>query len=153
MNRPPSPLNMLLSRHTRRREFIALFGAAVAWPLAGRAQHAALPVIGILSPGSPKSDTSRVSAFRQGLKETGYVEDQNYAIEYRGAQDKLDLLPALAADLVSRGVALIVTIATPATLAAMAATTTIPIIFNVGVDPVQFSLGTSLNRPGGNIRA
>jgi ABC-type uncharacterized transport system substrate-binding protein len=75
-----------------------------------RAQRAALPVIGILSPGSPKSDTSRMSAVRQGLKETGYVEDQNYAIEYRGAQDNLDLLPVLAADLVSRGVALIVTV-------------------------------------------
>jgi putative tryptophan/tyrosine transport system substrate-binding protein len=137
----------------RRREFIkGTVGSAVAgWPLAARAQPAALPVIGFLSPGSPKSDTGRMSAVRQGLRETGYIEDQNYAIEYRGAQDKLDLLPALAADLVSRGVTLIVTVATPATLAAKAATTTIPIIFNVGVDPVQFSLGTSLNRPGGNI--
>ena len=136
----------------RRRDFIGIVGnAAIAWPLAARAQRAALPVIGILSPGSPKSDTSRVSAVRQALKETGYVEDQNYAIEYRGAQDKLDLLPVLAADLVSRGVALIVTIATPATLAAKAATTTIPIVFNVGVDPVQFGLVTSLTRPGGNI--
>jgi putative ABC transport system substrate-binding protein len=110
-----------------------------------------MPVIGFLSPGSPKSDTGRVSAVRQGLKETGYVEDQNYAIEYRGAQGKSDLLPALAADLVSRGVALIVTVATTATLAAKAATTTIPIIFNVGVDPVQFGFVTSLNRPGGNM--
>ena len=134
----------------RRRGLIASLGGAAAWPLAARAQRAALPVIGILSPGSPKSDTSRVSAVRQGLKETGYVEDQ-YAIEYRGAQDKLDLLPVLAADLVSRGVALIVTVATPATLAAKAATTTIPIIFNVGIDPVQLGLVTSLNRPGSNM--
>ena len=136
----------------RRREFISLVGgAATAWPSAARAQQpAALPVIGFLSPGSPKSDTGRVSAVRQGLKETGYVEDQ-YAIEYRGAQDKLDLLPVLAADLVSRGVALIVTVATPATLAAKAATTTIPIIFNVGIDPVQLGLVTSLNRPGSNM--
>jgi putative tryptophan/tyrosine transport system substrate-binding protein len=137
--------------HIRRRGLLASLGGAAAWPLAARAQRAALPVIGILSPGSPKSDTSRVSAVRQGLKETGYVEDQNYAIEYRGAQDKLDLLPVLAADLVSRGVALIVTLATPATLAAKAASTTIPIVFNVGVDPVQFGLVTSLTRPGGNI--
>jgi ABC-type uncharacterized transport system substrate-binding protein len=126
----------------KRREFITLIGgAATAWPVAVCAQQPAMPMIGFLSPGSPKSDTGRMSAVRQGLRETGYIEDQNYAIEYRGAQDKLDL----------RGVALIVTVATPATLAAKAATTTIPIIFNVGVDPVQFSLGTSLNRPGGNI--
>ncbi len=111
----------------RRRDLIGIIGnAGIAWPLAGRAQRAALPVIGILSPGSPKSDTSRVSAVRQGLKETGYVEDQNYAIEYRGAQDKLDVLPALAADLVGRRVALIVTLATPATLAAKALGLTIP---------------------------
>src|SRR6516164_6860416 len=126
----------------RRREFISLLGSIAVWPLAARAQPTAQPVIGFLSPGSPKSDTGRMSAVRQGLRETGYIEDQNYAIEYRGA---------VAADLVSRGVALIVTAATPATLAAKAATTTIPIVFNVGVDPVQFSLGTSLNRPGGNI--
>jgi putative ABC transport system substrate-binding protein len=136
----------------RRRDFIKVIARSMAvWPLAARAQHAALPVIGILSPGSPKSDAGRVSAVRQGLKETGYVEDQNYAIEYRGAQNKLDLLPVLAADLVSRGVALIVTVGVTATLAAKAATTTIPIIFNVGVDPVQFGLVTSLNRPGGNM--
>jgi putative ABC transport system substrate-binding protein len=136
----------------RRRDFVrAIVGAAVVSPFTAQAQQAAMPVIGFLSPGSPKSDTGRVSAVRQGLKETGYVEDQNYAIEYRGAQGKSDLLPALAADLVSRGVALIVTVATTATLAAKAATTTIPIIFNVGVDPVQFGFVTSLNRPGGNM--
>jgi putative tryptophan/tyrosine transport system substrate-binding protein len=136
----------------RRRDFVrAIIGAAVVSPFTAQAQQAAMPVIGFLSPGSPKSDTGRVSAVRQGLKETGYVEDQNYAIEYRGAQGKSDLLPALAADLVSRGVALIVTVATTATLAAKAATTTIPIIFNVGVDPVQFGFVTSLNRPGGNM--
>ncbi len=137
----------------RRREFIkGTVGSALAGsPLAARAQSAASPVIGFLSPGSRKSDTSRMNAVQQGLRETGYIEDQNYAIEYRGAQDKLDLLPVLAADLVSRGVTVIVTIATPATLAAKTATTTIPIVFIVGVDPVQFGLVTSLNRPGGNI--
>jgi putative tryptophan/tyrosine transport system substrate-binding protein len=136
----------------RRRDFVrAIVGAAMVSPFTAQAQQAAMPVIGFLSPGSPKSDTGRLSAVRQGLKETGYVEDQNYVIEYRGAQGKSDLLPALAADLVSRGVALIVTVATTATLAAKAATTTIPIIFNVGVDPVQFGFVTSLNRPGGNM--
>jgi len=135
----------------RRREFIATISSAVVWPLAARAQQPALPVIGYLSPGSPESDLLRLTGFRQGLKESGYVEGQNVAIEYRFAHGQNDRLPVLAADLVDRRMAGMVTVGTPATLAAKAATATVPIVFTVGVDPVQFGLAASLSHPGGNL--
>jgi putative ABC transport system substrate-binding protein len=135
----------------RRREFFALASGVAAWPLAARAQQSALPVIGFLSPGSPEADTSRMNAVRRGLAEIGYVEGQNVAIEYRGAQYQYDHLPALAADLVSRQVRAIIVVSTTPTLVAKAVTNTIPIVFSVGGDPVQFGIVSSLNRPAGNI--
>jgi putative ABC transport system substrate-binding protein len=136
----------------RRREFITLLGgAAAAWPLAARAQQAAVPVIGFLSPGSFEADTNRMNAVRRGLAEIGYVEGQNVAIEYRGAQYQYGHLPALAGDLVSRQVSVIIVVSITPTLAVKTATNTIPIVFAVGGDPVQFSVVASLNRPVGNI--
>ena len=136
----------------RRREFIALLaGIVVTWPQAAPAQQPAIPVIGYLDSRSPAAVEDRLRGFHQGLKEVGYIEGENITILYRSADDRLDRLPLLAAELVSRSVAAIVTGGLPSALAAKAATTTIPIIFGVGVDPVQLGLVASLSQPGGNL--
>jgi putative tryptophan/tyrosine transport system substrate-binding protein len=136
-----------------RRDFIkvVVVGSAATWPLAVRAQQSSMPVIGYLGPGSAQSDAFRVTGFRQGLKEAGYVEGQNLKIEYRWAEDHYDRLPAMAADLVRRQVAVIVVTSASASLAAKAATKTLPIVFETAGDPVKLGFVGSLSRPGGNL--
>src|SRR5262245_44151386 len=135
----------------RRRDFVTILGATAAWPVTVRAQQQAMPVVGFLGTASAGPFAHLVASFRRGLQETGFVEGRNVAIEYRWAEGQYDRVPALAADLVRRQVAVIVTVGGETSAAAtMRATATIPIVFNVGADPVKMGLVTSFARPGGN---
>jgi ABC-type uncharacterized transport system substrate-binding protein len=134
----------------KRRAFITLLGGAAAWPLAGRAQQAAVALVGLLSGG--QLDDRLIDAVRQGLKEASYIEGRNIAIKYRSADGRFDRLPALAAELVADGVAVVIALFSPtADAAAKAVTSTTPIVFAIGADPVDLGLVSSLNRPGGNV--